>query len=603
MDKSFTLPNRPDKGGISGRIVTVATNFFPVTKLAAVKAYQYLVEIEPLASRNARQIFRQCEAHLKETYPQSWFVFDGVSIAFSTSLIPDWKGSVWIDEDKELPLGPISRDHGGGRGGRGRGGGRGDTRVRAPELQPDPLRILSEQDIRGHAAKYNITIRKSGEIDLASILKCAKGLPAEDSEVSKASSCLSVLLMYVPSLLFVPLGSNFYTSEDRIPISGGLELWRGYHQSVRAMMAGHLGINIDLTSTVFSKGGMDLIDYILEVGNYNNVTDLERIPAAQINNIIKGISVVTTHRGEFKQRFKIGKLSSDSAATMLFVPSRRNDQGERVPVGDPILVKDYFQQQYGIRLQFPNLPLVLRGRKEQMAFPMECLRIVPAQKFTKRLSGAATADIIKATVQNPESRRRDIEDAVRKTLKYDKNDYIASFGMEIDSSVMQVKARILPAPSVVFAGNHKIDGKDGAWNLRGNRFVNTPILESLAFIFFVRAPSREAHEISETILRKWKSYGMDVRPERVPVLICNPDLEGNIRGSLMEAFKQATVQFKKRCQLVICIMDGSKSCYDTVKTTCLCEASLVTQCMLYKHVSSARNIKDQYIANVALKVR
>ncbi|KAH9251607.1 hypothetical protein BASA81_010516 [Batrachochytrium salamandrivorans] len=97
------------------------------------------------------------------------------------------------------------------------------------------------------------TVRKVGRINFHDLLMFTSGRGAETESVMQASTVLAVLIRHVPSMLFTPVGANFFTPEGRKPITGGLEVWRGYHQSVRSMMAGHLGINIDVASTVFRK--------------------------------------------------------------------------------------------------------------------------------------------------------------------------------------------------------------------------------------------------------------------------------------------------------------------------------------------------------------
>ena len=94
---------------------------------------------------------------------------------------------------------------------------------------------------------------------------------------------------------------------------------------------------------------------------------------------------------------------------------------------------------------------------------------------------------------------------------------------------------------------------------------------------------------------------MNITNYNVPVVIANPQKEGNVKGALMSAFKQSTEAFRSRCQMLICIVDGDKRLYETIKKICLCEAGVMSQCMLGKHVERAGAIKDQYIANVALK--
>jgi eukaryotic translation initiation factor 2C len=113
-------------------------------------------------------------------------------------------------------------------------------------------------------------------------------LASETENVLHASSALSVALRHVPSMLYTPVGSEFYSPISRTPISGGLEVWRGFHQSVKALMAGHLGINVDIASTVFRKGAISLIDYILEVGGVRDVNDISRMRKEELLKVVKG---------------------------------------------------------------------------------------------------------------------------------------------------------------------------------------------------------------------------------------------------------------------------------------------------------------------------
>jgi eukaryotic translation initiation factor 2C len=121
-------------------------------------------------------------------------------------------------------------------------------------------------------------------------------------------------------------------------------------------------------------------------------------------------------------------------------------------------------------------------------------------------------------------------------------------------------------------------------------------------VFFVKVSQAEADAIRDTVLKKWAIAGMDIKNFNAPVRIVNPNIEGNIKGGLMSAFNQATQNFKQRCQLLVCIVDGDKNTYERIKKICLCEAGVMSQCMLQKNVRFADAIKDQYIANVALKV-
>ena len=228
-------------------------------------------------------------------------------------------------------------------------------------------------------------------------------------------------------------------------------------------MAGHLGVNIDVASTVFQTGGMPLLDFLLDTFKARDVNDLLRIRDLQnkISQEVKGVNVITTHRGDSKRRFKIGKASSETSETMIFEDKSR---------GKNISVYEYFKEQYGITIKYPQLPLVMKANGKT-AFPIEFLRIVPAERFMKRLNGPQTSDMIKATVQKPVDRERSIQQGVEKTLRYDENPYLESLGMQISREMIKIPARVLDAPEVLFAGNRKLSGRDGAWNMRGVQVI------------------------------------------------------------------------------------------------------------------------------------
>jgi eukaryotic translation initiation factor 2C len=80
--------------------------------------------------------------------------------------------------------------------------------------------------------------------------------------------------------------------------------------------------------------------------------------------------------------------------------------------------------------------------------------------------------MIASTSQKPETRRKQIESAIERTLKYDQNEYLRSFGLEIGNQLMEVDGRVLPSPDVIFHRDQIIRGTEGAWNLRGVKVSN-----------------------------------------------------------------------------------------------------------------------------------
>ncbi|KAH9271166.1 hypothetical protein BASA83_006710 [Batrachochytrium salamandrivorans] len=315
---------------------------------------------------------------------------------------------------------------------------------------------------------------------------------------------------------------------------------------------------------------------------------------------LKGVSVITIHRGDQKQRFKIGKISRESARDFNF----ENKEGGQMSV------ETYFKDHLNVNLRFPTMPLAVKSNG-RTAFPLECLKIAPAQRFMKRLSGDQTADMIRATVQRPADRQKMIQDAADRILRYEKNDHMKSFGLEIGTKMMSVPARILPATQGGVQGCIVFESTEFLrlfysilfyLLLEWIQLVSAPLLESAAFIFFVRVSDGEGKAIAASLLNKFTQAGMNIKLKDPPVIVTNPNVPSNVRGSLQSAFKEAMAKYKKRCQIIFCVLDKDpKGLYETIKRTTLTEAAVLTQCMLFKHVRYADDIKDQYAANLSLK--
>lgn len=168
-----------------------------------------------------------------------------------------------------------------------------------------PVEILTEESAKGGFERFKFAIRKVKELSMHSLLMVAQRkciiilfffnnvfIAAEDSSSMETANALSALLRYVPSLLYVPHKAEFFSPVSRVPISGGLEIWHGYHQSVKAIMAGHLGVNVDIAVAVFRKGGMSVIDYLLDVAGLNNPNDIARKSPRELLKYLKSIELV-----------------------------------------------------------------------------------------------------------------------------------------------------------------------------------------------------------------------------------------------------------------------------------------------------------------------
>jgi len=333
-----------------------------------------------------------------------------------------------------------------------------------------------------------------------------------------------------------------------------------------------------------------LIDFAMEKCG---VRDLSRLTNASklLGSELKGVRVVTTHRSDLKQSFKIAAVSQCPASEFTFEYEGRQ-----------ISIVEYFQTQYGLRLQYPWLPVILKSNKKT-AFPMEYLKIAPSQRALKKLDGTQVSEMIKATIQKPFQRKKQIESSSQSILKFNQNEYLKSFGLQVSNSLMTIPARVLPAPNVVFAKGKSTSGRDGAWNLKNVTLCSTPTVSSLAFVFFVRVDKSTADEIRNSLIRKWQQTGVRIEAKNIPVVISNPFQQNAVHSALRSAFTEATHSCGARCQMIVCIIDKEpKKLYEDIKRITLSEAGVLSQCIQYSHVRRPDGIKDQYAANVAMKL-
>lgn len=145
---------------------------------------------------------------------------------------------------------------------------------------------------------------------------------------------------------------SFFTNHETKYIGNGIELWRGYFQSVRPA-PGRMLINIDISTGTMYKPGQ-LIDLCLEFfgrpGNPNILAPSKGLPERErlrLQKFLAGVRVNTTQGNGQPGRSPrvVKKLSNQGANQMTF--QRRE--------GGTITVAKYFQEHYNRALRFPDL--------------------------------------------------------------------------------------------------------------------------------------------------------------------------------------------------------------------------------------------------------
>ncbi|KAF9117650.1 eukaryotic translation initiation factor 2C, 3, partial [Mortierella sp. 14UC] len=312
-------------------------------------------------------------------------------------------------------------------------------------------------------------------------------------------------------------------------------------------------INLDVAATAYYQSG-SLLELAVKILDRRSIDDLRRgfsdRDRTKLEKSLRGLLIRVTHRSEVKRKFKIVKLTPTPASSTQFMKDNTKTD-----------VATYFFQTYGKRLQYPFMPCVVTGR--DIFLPMEICSVIEGQRHIKKLNEKQTADMIKFTCQPPHVRANKIKEGLR-ILSYQENEFLTDFGMKVATEMVQVNARVLPAPTISYHPS--------------SRQAN------FAFI----------RELIVTCV----DTGMTIPNKQPPILYANP--HGDIEGSLKDAWMRAGNAVKSQPQLLVCILPNTGvPLYAEIKRVSDTVIGIPTQCVQMSHT---RAPKKQYCANVCLKM-
>ncbi|CAG8473234.1 3079_t:CDS:10 [Ambispora leptoticha] len=546
--KFTDLPARPGFGK-AGRPIKVWTNFYPVEIPNAI-VHHYDVDIQPdVPAVLSRQIF----AHFQVT--ERGGVLGGVRGVY------DGRRNVYTIG--EYPFGDyISHDI------------------------PFP-----SNDSNRPPRQFKIKLKKVAQKNLEELLRFVEGRSSRDN-VATGISALEVLINQAPAMNFITIGRRaFFTREGAMPITGGLEVYQGYWQSLRPGQGGYY-INFDTVATAFyqSENVATLFAKLLGCQRVEelrgNISPQDR---SKLERSLRRLKFRVLHRGDnFTQKFRIHKLSEKAAS-------------EDSEASTTITVQNYFIQHYNRRLQYPFLPCI--QLQSGSYFPAELCVLEEGQRYEKKLSDDQTADMIKFTCQKPHVRKDRIQKGID-SFSYDQNQTCRDWGLRVSRQMKQVEARVLPAPRLAYHPSGKEANfvpQMGAWQLGpGKKMLVGATLESWSVLIFANQHSIRQQMVDEFIrelANTLSENGANIVDRQPPSRYTNPN--GNIEESIRIAFQAAKNHYKKAPQLILCILQSKTQIYDEIKRIEDTVSGVLTSCAIISH-RKKRN--KQYYGMLGLKI-
>ncbi|TFK69578.1 argonaute-like protein [Pluteus cervinus] len=481
------------------------------------------------------------------------------------------------------------------------GSGRFDVSLPNPRASSRPPKV------------YQIRLTKVQTINPELLQRFSEGTQSQDNAVQTAITALNVVVRMAPLDLAANPAStsktnyafdarSIYVNNEVKAIGGGIELWRGYFQSIRPSI-GRMIINVDIATATMYKPG-PLISLILEFLGQNNVSvlapnQLQERQRSSISRFLSGLEIITPHtetgREKGKERpKKIKKATREGADALMFTDKE----------GKQVSVASYFRK-LNMPLRYPNLFCVDVGRGG--AIPLELCVVPPGRIMKKEVPTELKKAVLDFATKKPKERLQSIEQGLP-VLRYTQSEYIGQFGMQINTSggPLRVKARVLAPPALLYNPKSrvkKVVPRDGAWNMVDKQFYDPKRINR--WVIVVYSPKQRFNDTHVANMVQ----GLQAAASKVGMVIeeKNPicrweNGQANIGQQLLNAGKACFDKNNKAGgpDLIIAVLpDNVQDFYNAVKHFGDIKQGVATQCL---RSSKAFRANEQYWMNVLLKV-
>ncbi|KAJ8092001.1 hypothetical protein PM082_024237 [Marasmius tenuissimus] len=242
-----TVGVRRPNFGTSGRVVAVLANMYEVTlPQNVIRQYDAIKPGSGLEQKLPLHLTFKIMGHLQGFVAPEIFTprvaYDGRQLLFATRELPLEVGPDGV-VSQEFPI-PISNDD-------------------------------SSPDTDKKVKVYIVRITKTKTINPEVLERFIGSQQSHNETVQMALTALNVVtrmspLLHHPSSSSTP-STSFYTPDETFQLGRGLELWRGYFQSLRPSINRCL-VNVDVTTGMFYKPG-PLIDVCLDFVRRGSFTE------------------------------------------------------------------------------------------------------------------------------------------------------------------------------------------------------------------------------------------------------------------------------------------------------------------------------------------
>ncbi|KII88705.1 hypothetical protein PLICRDRAFT_41918 [Plicaturopsis crispa FD-325 SS-3] len=394
---------------------------------------------------------------------------------------------------------------------------------------------------------------------------------------------------------------SYFTEAGKEYLGRGLELWRGFFQSVRPTM-GKMIVNIDVSMAVMFCSG-PLVDVAMSFLGVRDERALH-FPANHpqfraLEKFLKGLLfTVVGGRADSQRRRKIQALVPNAGYYKF--DTKASDGTEMTTT-----VYEHYNR-LGVRID-PKMFGVRAGRN---VFPAKLCKVLNGQFYKKKVPQDLTSNVVSFATKRPEHRLQAIQSGTgisvgvtlqTPVLAHAASDYMRRAGMVMSSEPMKILGRVLDTPSVGYASGVDEKPYGGKWNVLNKRFATPGKIEAWGVVNFIAAKIPMDQAMRGIMLIQNCCRTADVR-EMADYR--QADGMASISSVLNVAAGEIAKKTGKNPDLIFIILpESAAEIRRAVKRWGDVQVGVVTQCVKESKIKRAAQRNDtQYGNNLALKI-
>ncbi|KAJ7521394.1 hypothetical protein O6H91_19G051600 [Diphasiastrum complanatum] len=583
----ITLRRMPRAGfGSKGRSTPLICNYFRVHYTSTRDVYHYDVSINPgIANKSlCREIMSKLHKTYGDEFGQKKFAYDGEKSLFTVGplLNNSQEFKVFLDDDRKVSA----------RSGAGRAQDHAVGDFGSEEPPPSEDEDKKKKRRTSFRREFTVKIEFAAIVNMKAIDTLIKSQPAPTAQ--DALRVLDIVLReYAAQRDYLLIRESYFHPSFGAEgdLGEGVSAWKGFHASFRPTASG-LSLNLDISTTTVLKP-LPVVQFLSEYLK----KDPQRIAPedlVKVKRVLKGVRVETRHTSV---KAKISGFSEHACSAQRFSKKVKDESGKVMDELD-MTVEEYYQTKYQISLRLPHLPCLDCGRSSKPIYlPLELCRILPGQRYTKKLTGSQVKKQIDQARQKPEERKALVQNAMGNKVNYNSDGLIKEFGIKFEERMMVVQGRILEAPLLKFGTGEEVP-RNGRWNLNNKTVARGAQIANWVVVSFTKMRDQELSNIASQLMECCNRKGVRMN-QPSGVLGENPRNQGRSASDRVNAmFQELQGKVNKPPEFILCILPEKDSdLYAPFKRLFLTKVGITNQCIV-----PPRPLKDQYLTNVALKI-